>query len=49
MISFMGYIMLFMIVQTVFAGEKVKEPQIPVNNVEGFGRILTTGSAYLIY
>lgn len=48
MISFLGYIMLFMTDQTVFAGEKVKAPPLPLQNVEGFGGILLTGSAYLV-
>ena len=48
MISFLGYIMLLMAVQTVFAGEKTKAPPLPLQNVEGFGGILITGSAYLI-
>ncbi len=48
MISCLSYIMLFMTVQTVFAEEKVKAPPLPLQNVEGFGGILITGSAYLI-
>ena len=48
MISCLGYIMLFMTALTVFAEEKVKAPPLPLQNVEGFGGILITGSAYLI-
>lgn len=48
MISCLVYIMLFMAVQAVFAEEKVKAPPLPLQNVEGFGGILITGSAYLI-
>jgi hypothetical protein len=40
--------MLFITVQTVFAEEKVKAPPLPLQNVEGFGGILITGSAYII-
>lgn len=48
MITCLGYIMLFITVQAVFAEEKVKAPPLPLQNVEGFGGILITGSAYLI-
>ena len=48
MISCLVYIMLFMAVQAVFAEEKVKAPLLPLQNVEGFGGVLITGSAYLI-
>ncbi|MHC4269925.1 MAG: DUF3034 family protein, partial [Planctomycetota bacterium] len=44
----LSYIMLFITVQTVFAEEKVKAPPLPLQNVEGFGGILITGSAYII-
>ncbi|MBT3878069.1 MAG: DUF3034 family protein [Candidatus Scalindua sp.] len=48
MISCLGYFMLFMAVQALFAEENVKAPPLPLQNVEGFGGILITGSAYLI-
>ncbi|MFV1975731.1 MAG: DUF3034 family protein [Candidatus Scalindua sp.] len=48
MINCLSYIILFMTVQTVFAEEKVKAPPLPLQNVEGFGGILITGSAYVI-
>jgi hypothetical protein len=48
MISCLGGIMLFMTVQTVFAEETAKAPPLPLQNVEGFGGILITGSAYVI-
>ncbi|WP_096893870.1 DUF3034 family protein [Candidatus Scalindua japonica] len=47
-ISCLGCIMLFMTALTMFAEEKVKAPPLPLQNVEGFGGILLTGSAYLI-
>jgi len=40
--------MLIITAQAVFAEEKVKAPPLPMQNVEGFGGILLTGSAYLI-
>ena len=48
MITCLGYIFFIMTAQTVFAGEKVKAPPLPLQTVEGFGGILLTGSAYLI-
>lgn len=48
LIIYMVYIMLFMNALTVFAEEKVKAPPPPLQNVEGCGGILITGSAYLI-
>lgn len=47
-IGCLGYVMLFMAAQTVVAEDKVKAPPLPLQNVEGFGGILITGSAYLI-
>lgn len=47
-IIYMVYITLFMTALKVFAEEKVKAPPLPLQNVEGFGGILITGSAYLI-
>ena len=48
MIYCLAYIALMITSQTVFAEEKVKSPPLPLQNVEGFGGILLTGSAYLI-
>ncbi|MDR4506354.1 MAG: DUF3034 family protein [Candidatus Scalindua sp.] len=48
MINSLVYLVLIMTAQTVFAGEKVKAPPLPLQNIEGFGGILITGSAYLI-
>lgn len=48
MISCLMCLMLFLAAQTVIAEEKVKIPPLPLQNVEGFGGILLTGSAYLI-
>ena len=48
MIIFLVCIMLFMTSLTVFAEKSVKAPPLPLQNVEGFGGILITGSAYLI-
>ncbi|MGR3293418.1 MAG: DUF3034 family protein [Candidatus Scalindua sp.] len=48
MIIYLVYIMFFMTALNVFAEEKVKAPPLPLQNVEGFGGILITGSAYLI-
>jgi len=48
MICCLGYIIPFMIVQTVLADENSKAPPLPLQTVEGFGGILLTGSAYLI-
>lgn len=48
MINCLGYVVLIIMAQTLFAGEKVKAPPLPLQNVEGFGGILITGSAYLI-
>ena len=45
---YLVYIMLFMTSLTVFAEKSVKAPPLPLQNVEGFGGILITGSAYLI-
>ncbi len=47
-ISCLCYFIIFMAIQSVFAEEKVKSPPLPLQNVEGFGGILLTGSAYLI-
>jgi hypothetical protein len=40
--------MLFMTLQRVFAQKKATAPPLPLQNVEGFGGILITGSVYLI-
>ena len=48
MIIYLVYIMIFMTALTVFAEKSVKAPPLPLQNVEGFGGILITGSAYLI-